>query len=342
MPNGPCPRAGRPLLVGFALVACWILAPVPVQAQVESDIAGLAMENAERYVEPLTFGLGYAMGGGLFDSANSMRRFGFEVGVRVVAALPSEASKTFDAVLPSTTRFDGQTYPFAPYEVDGGDPSTPSVVGNRSGIVLVPTSEFRTFLLDQGEDPDDPKFQFQFPDGADIRAIPFLVAHGTVGLGWGTEISLRLIPAVELDPEVGDLSAFGFGIKHSVSQWFSGPSPVDVAVWYGRQNVKVGDLLDGNANQYGVLVGKGFGPLTLYGTGMIRDASVEVTYTVENPDDNPALPADGTDVGFTSSLGSSAVFGLGARLRLLVMNLSAQYTADDFNTLSIKVGFGVP
>lgn len=336
---------GRALLLGGALALAWVLLPASAEAQVEADIVGLALENAERYVEPITFGIGYAMGGGHFDSASPMRRFGFDVGVRVAGAFPSEASKFFDVVLPDSVPYQGTWYP-NPYRVDGGNRPTPSATGEGSGVVLEPTPAFAAILLANGENPDE--YRIPFPDGAEIPALPFLVAHGTMGIGWGTEVSLRLIPAVELDPEVGDVSAFGFGVKHSVSQWFPGPSPVDLSVWYSRQNMKVGDYLDGNANQIGVLVGKGFGPLTLFGTGMIRDASVEVSYTVENPpttenpDGNPALPEDGTVVGFTSSLGSGAVFGLGARLRLLIMNISAQYTADEFNTLSVKVGFGVP
>jgi hypothetical protein len=339
MPKRPHHPSGRPLLGAVTLVVCWGLAPTSIQAQVEGDIAGLALENAQRYVEPITFGLGYAMGGGHFDSASPMRRFSFDVGVRAAGAFASDASKTFDVLLPSTVTYEGNTYP-NPYQIRGGARPTPSATGQGPGVVLEPTPTFAAILVANGENPED--YTIPFPEGADIPAIPFLVAHGTVGIGWGTEVSLRLIPAVELDEEVGDLSAFGFGVNHSISQWFPGPSPVDLSVWYSRQNMKVGDFLDGNAQQFGVLVGKGFGPLTLFGTGMMRDASVKVSYTVENPDDNPALPADGEEVGFTSSLGSSAVFGVGARLRLLIMNISAQYTADEFNTLSVKVGFGIP
>jgi hypothetical protein len=339
MPKRPHHPAGRPLFGAFALAVCWGLAPTSIQAQVDTDIAGLALENAQRYVEPVTFGLGYAMGGGHFDSAKPMRRFSFDVGARMGGAFPSEASKTFDVLLPSTVTYQGTAYQ-NPYQIRGGDRPTPSATGQGEGVVLEPTTAFAAVLLANGENPED--YIIPFPEGADIPAIPFLVAHGTMGIGWGTEVSLRFIPSVELDEEVGDLSAFGFGVNHSISQWFPGSSPVDLSVWFSRQNMKVGDFLDGNAHQYGVLVGKGFGPLTLFGTGMMRDASVKVTYTVENPDDNPALPPDGEEVGFTSSLGSGAVFGVGARLRLLIMNLSAQYTADEFNTVSVKVGFGIP
>ena len=328
------------LITGLALVLGLVLACQSVEAQeLETDLAGLALENAQRYVEPVTFGLGYAMNGGFFDNPGSLRRFGFEFGARVMGSLPSDASKTFDAILPDEIVYNGQTFQ-NPYRVRGGDPSTPTAAGEGPGVVLEPRAAFAAYLLAQGENPED--YTIQFPEGAGVPAVPFLVAHAVIGIGWGTEVAVRMIPEVEIDEEVGGVSSYGFGIKHSVSQWFPGPSPVDVAVWYGRQNVKVGDFLDGNSNQYGLMVGRGFGPLTLYGTGMIRNASVDVTYTVENPDDNPALPPDGEELGFSSDIDSRMVFALGARLKLLILNLSTQYTADEFTTLSVKVGLGFP
>lgn len=340
MPKRPSTGPSIALSASAILLAASFLLPGQATAQgVETDLTGLAMENAERYIEPLTLGLGYAMGGGIFDSAAPMRRFGFDVGVRVMGALPSEASKTFNVILPSSITYDGQTFP-NPYQVQGGDPATPTAAGEGPGIILEPTAAFRAYLLTQGENPDD--YNIPFPEGADIPVVPFLVAHASMGIGWGTELTLRLVPEVELDEEIGGLSAFGFGIKHSVSQWIPGAFPVDLAVLYGHQNVKVGDFLEGSMNQFGLMAGKGFGPLTLYGSSVMRTASVDVSYTVENPDGVPGLPADGERVGFTSDVDSRLVFGAGARLRLLIMNLSAQFTADEFSTISVKVGFGVP
>jgi hypothetical protein len=79
--------ARTPLLLAGAL-AVFLVHPAPdLHAQtVEEDLMGLALENAEGYVQPLTFGMMYAMNGGLFDSAAPMRRFGFEVGARAMAA----------------------------------------------------------------------------------------------------------------------------------------------------------------------------------------------------------------------------------------------------------------
>jgi len=339
MSNWPSVGPAVPRRATGVLAMCLLLLPVSVQAQgLDTDLAGLARENAELYVAPVTLGLGYAMGGGYFDSAAAMRRFGFDVGVRVMGALPSEASKTFEAVLPSTITFEGQTFP-NPYRIQGGSPATPTATGQGPGIVLEPRAAFLEYLEGEGRNPED--YLIRFPEGADLPVIPYFVAHASMGIGWGTEISARLMPEVELSDEMGGASAFGFGVKHTVSHWLAEPSPIDVAVWYGRQNVKVGDYLDGNTNQYGVMAGRGFGPLSLYGTGMMRTASIGVSYTVENPGEIPGLPTDGEEVGFTSRLDSRLVFGAGFQLRLLLLNLSAQYTADEFSTLSLKVGFGV-
>lgn len=346
MPNRDLRSRTNVLRRTAPLAALLLLAPVSVRGQaLETDLAGLALENAIRYVEPVTLGLGYSMNGGFFDHTSPLRRWGFEIGARVMGALPSEAAERFAVVLPDEITYDhpmfGQTTYTDPYRIQGGgDGTSPSAVGVGPGVVLEPAGDFRSDLILAGENPDD--YTVAFPEGGDIPAVPFVVAHATLGVGWGTQVGVRFIPDVEIDEEIGSLRSFGFGIQHSVSQWFPGPSPVDISVWYGRQKLEVGDLLEGNANQYGVIVGRGFGPLTLYGMGMMRDASIDVTYTVENPDGVPGLPADGEEVSFTSEIESGPAFGVGARLRLLILNLSAQYTAEEYSTLSVKVGLGFP
>jgi hypothetical protein len=254
------------------------------------------------------------------------------------------ASETFDAVLPAQITFSHPNFAGGarsyddPYRSLNGSPATPTAVGRGPGVILTPDGEFRNDLIAVGENPN--AYNVHFPRGAAIPAIPFLVGHGAFGLGWGTDVTVRLMPEVELDDEIGGVSAFGFGLKHAVTNWFA--APVDVSVAYGRHRVKVGSFLEGSSSQYGVLVGRGFGPLSVHGSGTVRDGSMSIFYAVDITAGIPGLPADGEEIGFTSDLGSRAVFGLGARLHLLLLNLSTQYTLDQFSTLSVKVGMGLP
>jgi hypothetical protein len=49
----------------------------------------------------------------------------------------------------------------------------------------------------------------------DLPAVPFAIGQGTVGLPFGTELTLRLIPSMTPEDEIGAVSALGWGLKHS-------------------------------------------------------------------------------------------------------------------------------
>lgn len=309
---------------------------------IEADLAGLALENAELFVQPLTRGLGFAMATGLFDGAKPLGQFGFDVGARVSAALPPTEAETFSAVLPSSIEWNRpglgpKTYQNS-YQARGGSSLTPTVVGAGKGVVLEPAGEFRSDLLLVGENPAD--YEIRFPEGLDIPGVPFLVFHASVGLGFGTELSFRFIPEIEVDQEVGGVRALGFSGRHAVSTWFSSPIPIDVALVFGSQKLEVGDYIEASSTQYGVVAERGLGPLSLFVSGIARTAEVDISYSVENPGDNPGLPQDGFEIAFHEDLDSGVSLGAGARLSLLFMTLTGQYVLDDYNGFSLKVGFG--
>ncbi len=327
---------GPPILAVLTLAT-----PDRAAAQgIAADLAGLAQENAELFVQPLTRGLGFAMATGLFDGAEPLGRFGFDVGARVSAALPPTEAETFSAVLPLSIEWNRpglgpKTYQRS-FQARGGSSLTPTVVGAGEGVVLEPAGAFRSDLLLDGQDPAD--YEIRFPEGLDIPGVPFLVVHASVGLGFGTDLSFRFIPEIDVDQEVGGVRARGFSGRHAVSTWF--PSPIDIALVFGYQKLEVGDYLEASSTQYGVVAERGLGPLSLFVSGIARTAKVDISYTVENPDDNPGLPQDGFEIAFHEDLDSGVALGAGARLSLLFMNLTGQYVLDDYNGFSLKVGFG--
>ena len=58
------------------------------------------------------------------------------------------------------------------------------------------------------------------PPGVDMSTIIAAVPQFEIGSLWGTEALIRFIPPVEFDPNVGKFSFWGFGLKHSISQYF--------------------------------------------------------------------------------------------------------------------------
>lgn len=85
-------------------------------------------------------------------------------------------------------------------------------------------------------------------------------------------------------------------------------------------------------------MGKSLGPLGVYALARTVSPSVEVDYTVDNPEGNPALPTDGTRVLFSPELDTEARFGVGASLTFLVLDISGEYTLGEYDAVSAKVG----
>lgn len=320
-----------------------LIGPGGLRAQddVLQALQSLAEDNAELYVNPVTTGLGIGLNSGFNQTAAVHSILGFDIGVRVVGALVPDEAETFRAVPPPsitlTSPFSGQERTFTdPYSPRGGSLQTPTAVGDGPGVVLEPTGEFRDSLEFWLQNPDN--FNLAFPGGFDIPAVPFAVIQGSVGLPLGFEVSVRFIPSIEVADEVGDIQAFGFGVKHSISQWFPAPLPVDLAVSVGWQDFEAGDYLDASGFSYGALASRSLGPLTLYANGFLSDSEVDVDFRVENPDDNPGLPPDGTRIAFTTDLDTEARLALGLRFELAIFELTGEYAFGEFDTVSGRVG----
>ena len=58
------------------------------------------------------------------------------------------------------------------------------------------------------------------PPGVDMTRIIAAVPQIEIGSLFGTELLIRFLPPVEFDPNVGEFSFWGIGVKHSLSQYF--------------------------------------------------------------------------------------------------------------------------
>lgn len=313
--------------LGLSLVAA------PARGQdVLDQLETLAEENGKLYLSPLTSGLGVAMNQGIFHTGAVHGFFGFHIGVAVTGALLLDEDDTFLPVLPQQVTYGGVTFS-NPY---GSPRPTPTATGIGSGQVFEPQGSYRAALSAAGQNPAN--FALEFPEGFDIPAVPFAVIQASLGLILGTEVSVRFIPDIETTEEVGKVSATGFGVKHSLSQYIP-LFPIHVAAHFGVQSLEVGDYLDASATTYGVIASKDLGVLTLYGAGGVESADVDVGYTVQNPTNDPGLPPDGTRIGFTDKLESQTRFTAGLTLNLAILKLSGDYSFADRNAASVKLLF---
>jgi hypothetical protein len=228
-----------------------------------------------------------------------------------------------------------------PYALSGGTES-PTAVGEGplagGGLTLVPTGAFLDSLNFYGQNPANYDIG-PLPGGVDIPAIPFGTVQLGLGVGFGTEVSLRLTPTIDAG-DVGSVGGGGFGVAHSLNQWLV-LVPVDLAVFLGYQKFSVGDYFTAKTTVFGGAVGKGLGPLSAYLLGQYEKPSVDVEYAFENTSGNPVLPADGTVIAFSPDLDGATRFGVGAQLNLILIQFAAEWTTSSYNALTIRGSFGL-
>ena len=343
------PVRALPILPALSFLAPALLgalggvAPAPLAAQAALDqVRQVGPENAERYFAPAARGLVFALTAGVFDRATALPAFHVDLGVRVAGAVRGEDTRSFDAFLPERITW---SHPSAgtrtfenPYAPVDGDLRTPSVIGRGPGIILEPTGAFRNALVEAGENPEG--YRLALPPGLDLALIPVANLYVSVGVGFGTELTLRFLPGLEVSPDLGGFSGRGFAVKHELSSWLD--SPVDLAVGVGSQSLSVDDFFEASTLEGWLLAGRALGPLTVYGTAGLRQGSIRVDYMADNPEALPGRPTDGTVVRFSPDVGTQTAWGGGVRLQLLLLNLSGQYTTGDPTSFSIKVALGIP
>jgi hypothetical protein len=184
-----------------------------------------------------------------------------------------------------------------------------------------------------------------FGDLAEINVMPLMAPQLTLGTVYGTQFTLRVLPATEINSDLGEFSYTGFGIQHNPAIWFDRKLPVDVAASFFTQSMKVGDLFDCSSFAYGVNASKTLGwrflNLTPYAGFMFEDASMKVAYDfiVEVPD--PANPTQTMQVAEPIRLDlaskNTTRLTLGMNLRVGIVNWNVDYSLASYPSISTGV-----
>lgn len=334
------PRFRRPALLTICLLPWLLLLPAHEASGQEllDQISALGTENAAGYAAPLTEGLVRALAGGYVDRSRPLDALRFDLGFRFLGTRFGEEGRFFAASLPDSAVYAGQVFR-DPYIPAAGSLETPTIAGKGEGLTLAPHGSFRSALLARGLNPDD--YRLVFPAGLDLPLAPNLAVKLAVGIGFGTEVALRFLPAVQILPELGELRSHGLSVHHHLSGWIPVPG-LDITGMVGFQEATAGEGIDVRAVHWGATAGTRLGPLDLFGGAQVRSGSARVEYRVENPGNIPILPENGTTLDFRTRVSAEPSYLVGVRLQLLVLNLSGHYVFGDQDGFSIKLGMGLP
>ena len=280
-----------------ALASCVTLGVA--QAQLDSNLGGLTSDNVEGYLAPLPQAFSGALNLAVFEGADiPLTGLNVSLGVKAMAV-----------------GFDDEDRVYRPSVPDGFE----------RGEVATVVGDTEATYLDGGGG-----LQLGFPGGFDIETFALAVPQLTVGSFMGTRAVIRYI-AVELDDtELGDLELIGYGLQHSISQYFP-LFPANVAAGFFIQSFKVGeDLVESDAFHFSVMGSKSFGTFEPY-LGLGFDSySFDVSYdnTLDDTDDK-------VKVEFSSENDFHGTLGVAAHLALVHAHLELTTAA------SLGVAFGV-
>lgn len=286
-------------------VLCVVFSATSLHAQdLEDFVSKYTSENGQGYMQPLADAFGANLNSGWYHSARIPKTgFHIKVGLETVIALIGNKQKTFTATTESPF------YPTTTAEV-------PTIFGSTQVISV----EGQAGTV------------YNFPGGFDIKILPIAVPQLTVGALFGTEASVRYFD-MKISDDLGKLSLFGFGLRHSISQYLP-VVPVDLAGGFFYQSFKLGDIVNASALLIGVQGSKSFSLLTLYGGLGYESANLDIAYTYDADDERE-------EIGFDLSGANSVRLTVGFSLQLLILNLHAGYTLASQSVVGVGLGFGI-
>ncbi|MFT6826950.1 MAG: hypothetical protein ACI9Z3_000669 [Roseivirga sp.] len=326
------------LIVGLSLTLTNVS-----KAQLDFDSfleAGIADANTllQSYLEPAFQGFGYGINSGWYNTARPHKTLGFDLNITASAAIIPSSSEFFT--------FNNSDYTNVRLS-NGTSAQLPTLFGPNLGADDLPEL---TFFDNSGNQT----IRISAPTGLgaeeefSTNAVPTPMIQLGIGLIKGTDLKIRFVPDLSFgDTDEVSVQLFGLGIMHDIKQHIPviKSLPFDLSVFAGFTNLKTTYVVDADLNQTAefetkgtlvqALVSKKLAFVTAYGGigyakstttfGLLGQFSTE-TNTFNNP----------IDLAYENS-GMRANVGL--RLRLLFLNIFGEYAFQQFNTVTVGIGF---
>lgn len=320
------------------------------QAQDDFDrLLEAGVENAnillEGYVGPALEGFGTGLGNGWYNTAATHRPAGFDLTVTVNAAYVPDRDLFYSPNFASGLSF------VAP--------------ADRAPTIFGPKEDLPVYQYDYEFEGRQFTGTFEAPEGLDLEeevgftAVPVPMAQLGIGIIKNTDIKIRWTPEIDLGDD-GTFKLIGFGIQHDIKQYIPGIKllPFDLALFAGYTSISSEVTFETDGTGSGVnttngmgifdvntltvqaLISKKFSVITFYGglgfNSVRSELALEGDYEVTDDNGNVANYSD--PISLKVNAGGPRLTA-GMRLKLAILTLHADYTLQEFNTLTVGVGF---
>lgn len=285
-------------------VACMIIlflcAFQPASGQEIEDFIDRYLGNdAEAYLRPLADAAGSDFNSGWYRSARIDRKgFRLYFGLVAQSAPVADKNKTFTATTPDY--FNPQST--AEVSTILGSPRSTQIEGANG------TS-------------------YTFPGGAGVSSLPFAIPQLTIGNLFGTDFTFRFF-AIDVGGDVGDVNVFGWGVRHSISQYLP-DFPVHLAAGYFSTNFDLGDNLEANASLISLQASYRTGVLEIYGGPGYEMVDMDFSYVPGGEEQETTISVSGEN---------SIRMTVGAALNLGAFVLNADFNLARQSSFSAGIG----
>ena len=335
----------------------FVLLPLSSNAQDEDDLIRFFQAGQEdggklltAYINPVVEGLSYALNGAWFHTAKPHKLGGFDINIAVTPVFIPSSQDRFDPNklnLETIVGFSNTTNPGS---------NAPTIIGPRD----------RTTYDVDFDGNSTPDASFSGPEGLNLREEIKVAPVGSpmiqigIGLVKGTDVMVRFVPEVT----VGSTSTklWGLGLRHDIKQHIPGLKmiPIDISIMGAYTSFEGVTDLSGlasefppatpgttqeivyqfNAFLFQALVSKKISFLTLFGgigyNGVNTTADVKGSYTFWDGSPEEFQLTNPYSADFKNN---SMRFDVGFRLNLLAFFIYADYTIQEYSSVTAGLGF---
>ena len=290
------------------------------------------------YLSPIANGFGSGINGGWYHTAKAHKFLGFDIKVIANASFVPKSGKTFTFKNADFTNIKIDNASLSSVEI-------PTILGSQK-LADRPLLEFtnggNTISISSL-----PGSGLEEEIGQNI--VPSAMVQASLGLFKNTDVMVRFVPEQKQDEF--EFSTFGIGVKHDIKQWipFVKRLPFDLSVVAAWNDVKAKIFLDHKneptqalelntkTTMFQLVASKKLLFLTLFGGVGTSTATTNInmlgTYTTTNTNQSY------TDPVALKYNGSEFRANVGLNMKLLFLNISADYAIQEYNTLTATVGF---
>ena len=283
-----------------ALFTMILLIPAGFSQDLDALVSRYTEKNGPGYMQPLADATGSVFNSGFFHGAN-MKKLGFQayLGIITSAAFIPEKNKTFEAV---TEGF------FTPEQTA----EAPTVFGPAKAVSV----------------DGDGGTVYVFSGGLNVNMVPFAIPQLTLGSVYGTDVTFRFF-SYSFEKDIGDLTQFSWGIRHSISQYVP-DLPLDIAAAFYNSYFKVGTYIDCSSWMISAQASKRILIFTFYGGIGYESSKLNIDYHDED-----------TSIAYDLKGNNSVRLTAGITFNLGPVKLNADYNLASQSSFSAGLGIGI-